>query len=397
MISAKVLPCILLIVVHLNWVEGICERYGNHCTAKRNGSTIYFGLMLSYPDPLGRNALASVTDDGHDIAPAAYLAVEQINNRSHLLSDYQIKLLPLDGGCTVTERTVIGINNLACSCEPVVGIIGMYPAAPIKESMLLINTTKTGSYDYLSKYGSDWLGHVTCLHNYYCYATPVLHHTTPLHATPCNTTATPYIYITTRCYTIHLYYYMVLHHTFLLLHGTTPYISITTRCYTIHFYYYTVLHHTFLLLHGATPYISITTRCYTIHLYYYTVLHHTFLLLHGATPYISITTRCYTIHFYYYTGATPYISITTRCYTIHFYYYTVLHHTFLLLHGTTPYISITTRVLHHTFLLLHGATPYISITTRYYTIHFYYYTALHHTFLIYPDSPLYPRQQGCYN
>ena len=124
MISAKVLPCILLIVVHLNWVEGICERYGNHCTAKRNGSTIYFGLMLSYPDPLGRNALTSVSDDGHDIAPAAYLAVEQINNRSHLLSDYQIKLLPLDGGCTVTERNVIGINNIACSCEPVVGIIG---------------------------------------------------------------------------------------------------------------------------------------------------------------------------------------------------------------------------------------------------------------------------------
>ena len=117
-------------------------------------------------------------------------------------------------------------------------------------------------------------------------------------------------------------YGVVLHHTFLLLHGATPYISITTR---------------------TTPYISITTWCYTIHFYYYTVLHHTFLLLHGTTPYISITTR-------------------------------VLHHTFLLLHSTTPYISITTRVLHHTFLLLHGATPYISITTRCYTIHFYYYT-----------------------
>ena len=153
----------------------------------------------------------------------------------------------------------------------------MYPTVPIKESMLLVNTTKTGSYDYLSKYGSDWLGHVTCLHNYYCYATPYYSI-----ATPCNTTATPYI-------------------------------SITTRCYTIYFYYYTVLHHTFLLLHSATPYISITTQCYTIHLYYYTVLHHTVLLLHG----------CYTIHFYYYTGAIPYISITTQ----------VLHHTSLLLHG----------------------------------------------------------------
>ena len=85
MISAVVLLCFLL---HLYWVEGTCERQG--CTAKRNaGNTIYFGLMLSYPDPLGRKSLATVFDDGHDIAPAAYLAVEQINNRSDLLSDYQ--------------------------------------------------------------------------------------------------------------------------------------------------------------------------------------------------------------------------------------------------------------------------------------------------------------------
>ena len=110
--------------MHLNWswVKGICERQG--CTAERNGNTIYFGLMLSYPDPLKRKALAGAFDDGHDIAPAAYLAVEQINNRSDLLSDYQVKLLPLDGGCDVTERTAIGINSLACSCEPIVGIIG---------------------------------------------------------------------------------------------------------------------------------------------------------------------------------------------------------------------------------------------------------------------------------
>ena len=191
---------------------------------------------------------------------------------------------------------------------------------------LWVNTTETGSYDYLSKYGFDWLGHVICLHNYHCYATPHYSIATP---TACNTTATPYISTTTQCYTIHLYYYT----------GATPYISITTQCYTIHLYYYT----------GATPYISITTQCYTIHFYYCTctVLHHTFLLLHG----------CYTIHFYYYMGATPYISITAQCYTIRFYYYT----------GATPYISITTQVLHHTSLLLHSATPYISITTQCYT------------------------------
>ena len=100
--------------------------------------------------------------------------------------------------------------------------------------------------------------HHTFLLLHGCYTIPfhyytVLHHTfVLLHS------ATPYISITTRvlhhtflllhgCYTIHFYYYTVLHHTFLLLHGC---------CYTIHFYYYT----------GATPYISITTQCYTIHL-----------------------------------------------------------------------------------------------------------------------------------
>ena len=63
-------------------------------------------------------------DDGHDVAPAAYLAVEQINNQSDLLSDYHIQVIRLDGGCTVTDRTVIGVNELTCSCKPIVGIVG---------------------------------------------------------------------------------------------------------------------------------------------------------------------------------------------------------------------------------------------------------------------------------
>lgn len=99
---------------------------GSDCrkTINRDNSTIYFGVMLSFPDPLGRKSLVSIFDDGHDIAPAAYLAVEQINNRSDLLSDYHVRLIPFDGGCTVLERTVIGLNTLVCSCEPIVGTIG---------------------------------------------------------------------------------------------------------------------------------------------------------------------------------------------------------------------------------------------------------------------------------
>jgi gamma-aminobutyric acid type B receptor len=100
-----------------------CER-ATGCESTESDGTVYFGLMLSYPDPLERQELAAAFDDGHDIAPAAYLAVEQINNRSDILNEYQIEVIRLDGGCTVTERTVVGVNELACSCKPVVGIIG---------------------------------------------------------------------------------------------------------------------------------------------------------------------------------------------------------------------------------------------------------------------------------
>ena len=116
------------------------------------------------------------------------------------------------------------INIYIYTPLPVSRVFGMYPAAPIKESTLLVNTIKMGSYDYLSKNGSDWLGHVTHL---LCI---VLHSAT-------------------QCTSIQLYYYTVLHNTFLLLHG----------CYAIQLYYYT----------GATQYISITT------------------------PYNSIATHCY--------------------------------------------------------------------------------------------------------
>ena len=85
---------------------------------------IYFGLMLSFPDPQGREYLVSSFDDGHDIAPAVYLAVKQVNNRTDLLKDYDIEILRFDGGCDATTRTVIGANELICSCKKLVGIIG---------------------------------------------------------------------------------------------------------------------------------------------------------------------------------------------------------------------------------------------------------------------------------
>ena len=101
-----------------------CDRINNCERELESTRDIYFGLMLSFPDPQKRVSFIGAFDDGHDIAPAAYLAVEQINNRSDILRDYNIKLIRADGGCNVTERSVIGINEIYCSCKPIVGIIG---------------------------------------------------------------------------------------------------------------------------------------------------------------------------------------------------------------------------------------------------------------------------------
>lgn len=105
-------------------LSGCPSRYHDNQNGEQPDRIIYFGLMLAYPDPLGRAELTAPFDDGHDIAPAAYAAVEQVNNRSDLLSNYTVELIRVDGGCSIIERTVVGFNELACSCEPIVGIVG---------------------------------------------------------------------------------------------------------------------------------------------------------------------------------------------------------------------------------------------------------------------------------
>ena len=102
-----------------------CDRLKPKLRQRPGGKeTIYFGLMLSFPDPLGRPSLASTFDDGHNIAPAVYLAVKQVNNRTDLLTDYDIEILRLDGGCDAGGRTAVGVNELVCSRKSIVGIIG---------------------------------------------------------------------------------------------------------------------------------------------------------------------------------------------------------------------------------------------------------------------------------
>ena len=91
-------------------------------TGQKN--VIHLAIMMSFPDSLGRDELKSVFDDGHDLAPAAYLAVEQVNNRSDLLRDYEVRVTRLDGGCSIPSRTTVTLNELVCSRDAIVGIVG---------------------------------------------------------------------------------------------------------------------------------------------------------------------------------------------------------------------------------------------------------------------------------
>ena len=75
------------------------------CLQRNN--TVYVIVMLPHHDPLGRASFAANYDDGHDVTPAAFLATNQINNRSDLLQNYTLKLILSDGGCSISSRAVV--------------------------------------------------------------------------------------------------------------------------------------------------------------------------------------------------------------------------------------------------------------------------------------------------
>ena len=88
--------------------------------------TIYMILMVPYPDPHGRESLEASFDDGHNISPAAYLAVDQINDRTDILKGYKLDLIRSDGGCNVEQRMVESFAKyFYYRTVPAAGIIGL--------------------------------------------------------------------------------------------------------------------------------------------------------------------------------------------------------------------------------------------------------------------------------
>ena len=82
--------------------------------------TLYLLTLLSYFD----NDTSPITD-GDSIIAGAELAVAEINNRSDLLENYRLELIPANDGCILGWKSVINlIDNLYYGGKQIVGIIG---------------------------------------------------------------------------------------------------------------------------------------------------------------------------------------------------------------------------------------------------------------------------------
>lgn len=87
--------------------------------------TIYIITMVPFPNDDRPTWAMPNYDAGHSILPAAQLAVDQINNRSDILADYNLELLVGDSGCNVDTNTYLSqVIQILYSNKPVVGMVG---------------------------------------------------------------------------------------------------------------------------------------------------------------------------------------------------------------------------------------------------------------------------------
>ena len=87
--------------------------------------TLYLLSLLSYPDPSGDPSLQPSFTNGRDIIPGAKLAIQEINNRTDILTNYKLELIVADDGCNINWKSIISlINNLYYEGKHIVGIIG---------------------------------------------------------------------------------------------------------------------------------------------------------------------------------------------------------------------------------------------------------------------------------
>lgn len=121
-----------------------------------SGSRCKLSILSVLPYPDQSPAFSPSHTDGPDIVPAGYLAIEMINNRSDILSDYQLELVEARGGCgmetlTLSEKAIA--QNIFRGDKHVIGIVGprCYDSAVrvgqiiAKDAMALANVHISGS------------------------------------------------------------------------------------------------------------------------------------------------------------------------------------------------------------------------------------------------------------
>ncbi|KAL5497294.1 hypothetical protein EMCRGX_G013751 [Ephydatia muelleri] len=98
---------------------------GCHGGVAPKSETLYLLSLLSYPDPSGDPSLRPSVTNGGDIIPGAKLAIQEINNRTDILTNYKLELIVADDGCNISWKSIISlINNLYYEGKHIVGIIG---------------------------------------------------------------------------------------------------------------------------------------------------------------------------------------------------------------------------------------------------------------------------------
>ena len=94
----------------------------DHSNAAEGKPTLYLLALAPYPDPVFKPAW----DGGPGLIPAARLAIEQVNNRSNILSDYNLKLIERQTDCNYfdAKALIAYTEEVFHSGKNIVGIIG---------------------------------------------------------------------------------------------------------------------------------------------------------------------------------------------------------------------------------------------------------------------------------
>lgn len=117
--------------MHIAWSSFwlFCCALRSSCAALSTPNkthTLYILSLAPYPhSTMPNDTLNPSWDGGFTLTPAARLAVQEINNRTDVLPDFQLELIEMDCGCDLTFKAVNSlIDSVFYTGKQVVGIVG---------------------------------------------------------------------------------------------------------------------------------------------------------------------------------------------------------------------------------------------------------------------------------